>query len=299
MAGLKEIKRRIRSVKNTKKITYAMKLVSAAKLRRAQDAAVSSRAYADGLNSLLSELRAEQEGGDFSHPLMAVHEDVRKIKIVVAGANRGLCGGYNSNVNKKIEETRRSLEAQHPAATIEYVLLGKKPAQFFRRIRRPYEQALEELSEDAVRWPVQEIADQLTREYVEGEVDQVHLVFTRFKSAISSTPVAEQLLPLALPVGTGHEDGEALPVAGLTLFEPSVPAVFQAIVPRLVTVRLLQAALEAKASEHGSRMAAMDNATKNAGDLISSLQLTHNKLRQSGVTSDLLDIVGGAEALNG
>lgn len=296
MAGLKEIKRRLRSVRNTKKITYAMKLVSAAKLRKAQESVTKTREYSNALNELLAALTRETASLDLAHPLMVRRSEVRNICLLVVGGSRGLCGGYNTNVNKMVESTVRELKAKHPGATIKSVLLGRKPAEYYRRVRRDYVEAHEHLSEDANLWPVEQITRSIEMEFAAGNYDEVYLIFTRFKSAISMVPTCEKLLPLeaSAVVSSGST---AAAGSGTAIFEPSAGEVYGAIIPRIVRTKVRQAALDAKASEQGSRMTAMDAATKNAGDLSYSLQLKFNKVRQSRITSELLDILGGAEAL--
>jgi F-type H+-transporting ATPase subunit gamma len=295
MAGLKEIKRRLRSVRNTKKITYAMKLVSAAKLRKAQESVVRTREYSNAMNDLLAMLVRETKSLDLAHPLMETRAEVKTICLLVIGGGRGLCGGYNTNVNKMVESTIRSLTARHPQATIKSVIVGKKPAEYYRRVRRDYVEAHENLGEDANLWPVEEISRRIELEFAAGNYDEVHVIYTRFKSAISMIPTCEKLLPLEAAGLVGETSGSA---AGNAIFEPSARDVYGAIIPRIVRMKVRQAALDAKASEQGSRMTAMDAATKNAGDLSYALQLKFNKVRQSRITSELLDILGGAEALD-
>jgi len=297
MAGLKEIKRRLRSVRNTKKITYAMKLVSAAKLRKAQESVVKTREYSSALNDLLAALTRETGSLDLAHPLMESRSEVRNICLLVVGGSRGLCGGYNTNVNKMVESTIRELKVKHPSAAVKAVLLGRKPAEYFRRVRRDYVEAHEHLPEDANMWPVEEITRSIEIDFVNGKYDEVHLIFTRFKSAISMVPTCEKLLPLEASAAAGSGSGAAAS-SGTAIFEPSPVEVYGAIIPRILRTKVRQAALDAKASEQGSRMTAMDAATKNAGDLSYSLQLKFNKVRQSRITSELLDILGGAEALD-
>ncbi len=296
MAGLKEIKGRLQSVRNTKKITYAMKLVSAAKLRKAQDAVTRSREYTTALNGALSDLLAELKGADISHPLMNRRDTVKTVRIIVIGGSRGLCGGYNANVNKKLEAVIKEKSAQFPGAKIETVLVGRKPAEYARRVKREYVKSYEDLADDANLWPIEEICTEVETAFLEGKVDHVVLLYTRFKSAISMTVMAEQLLPMDEATTKGSAELTS-PSTGVTLFEPSVAEVWNAIVPRIMRSRVRQASLDAKASEQGSRMTAMDSATKNSGDIIQSLQLTYNKLRQGRITAELLDIIGGAEAL--
>lgn len=295
MAGLKEIRRRLKSVNNTKKITSAMKLVSAAKLRKTQDAVVRSRAYTDALRGILGQL---QSGSEFSHPLLEPRASVKKIGILVLGGQRGLCGGFNTNTNRKIEALYRELAKKHPGAEVSAIILGKKPAEYYRRIGRKYIESVENLADDPNNWPTQEVCQRLELDFLKGEFDELYLVYTRFRSAISTVPTAERLLPLdkeALATATSAKTPQA--ATGVTLFEPNPQRVFDAVVPRIVRAIVRQAAFDTKASEHASRMTAMDNATKNAKELIHSLTLTRNKLRQTGITSQLLDIVGGAEAL--
>lgn len=276
--GLKDIRRRLTSVKNTKKITYAMKLVSAAKLKRSQEAVIRSREYTRALTRIVGELISASD--NLSHPLMEVRP-VRKERVIVIGASRGLCGGYNANLNKKLKNCLGA----------ELVILGKKPAEFLRRLKVPYKVSYETLSDDPITWPIQETLDEAIKDFISGDVDKVSVLYTQFKSALSMTPVLEDLLPVV----SLQSDGSTV---SSPKFEPSVSAVFQALVPRLVRAQMQQAAFDAKTSEYGARMTAMDAATKNAGDLIKKLTLTANKLRQTGITSELLDIIGGAEAIS-
>lgn len=300
MAGLKEIKRRIKSVTNTKKITYAMKLVATAKLRRAQEAVNQTRKYTEALNGLLAEtLKGQEQESSFTHPLLIAPERVTKVYIVTVGANRGLCGGYNSNLNRFLEKLSSDLNEEHPQAALEHIILGRKLSENFRREKRSSLLAYDKLSDNPYDWPIEELADRLEKDFIAGLVSQVYLVFTRFQSAISVSPVCEKLLPIdaAALADNSSADSEEISENRLILFEPSKEAVFAALIPKLLRIRIMQASLDAKASEHGSRMTAMDSATKNAGDLMHRLQLKHNKLRQSGITAELLDIIGGASAI--
>ena len=291
MAGLKEIRRRLQSVRNTRKITYAMKLVSAAKLRKAQEAVMRTREYTAALYALLAEVSPEP-GGSSPHPLMKACEQVSKVRCVVLGGSRGLCGGYNTNVNRRIEQFLREQTALNHE--VEWVIIGKKQADYFRRIKRPYLKSYETLPDDPNHWPFEEICRGLERAFLSGEAQEVHLIYTFFKSAISVRPMCGRLFPVD---PEAREDLPPVSAKGLTLFEPSAVSVFEALIPRIVNARVRQSALESRASEQGSRMTAMDSATKNAGELIDRLQMKHNKLRQGSITSELLDIIGGAEAL--
>jgi F-type H+-transporting ATPase subunit gamma len=293
MAGLKEIRRRLKSVKNTKKITSAMKLVAAAKLRKTQEAVVRSRAYTDALKGVLAQLEG---GNEFTHPFLEARPEVKRVRVIVLGANRGLCGGFNTNVNRKVDALYKEIAAKHPGCSINTVILGKKPAEHYRRIGRQYLTANETLSDDPTNWPIQETCQRLEVDFLKGEFDELYVIYTRFRSAISMIATSERLLPLDKEnLAVVNASPEA--ATGTTTFEPNTQRVFDAVVPRIVRAIVRQASFDTKASEHASRMTAMDNATKNASDLIHSLTLKFNKLRQTGITSQLLDIVGGAEAL--
>jgi F-type H+-transporting ATPase subunit gamma len=305
MAGLKEIKRRLRSVKNTQKITYAMKLVSAAKLRKAQEAVTKSREYTTELGSLLSQLLQETAGSNLSHPLMEVRPEVKNVAVLVVGGQRGLCGGYNSNVNKKVEVALKQFGSLNSS-----VVLGKKPAEYYRRKGLAYTKAFEELPENANAWPIADIAGDLEAGFRSGAFDEVWVIYTKFKSAISQTVQLEKLLPLDanLTALTASGVKGAAPIAGapsiasaettgVTKFEPSATEVFSALLPRIVSAKIRQYCLDAKASETAARMTSMDAATKNAKQLSRKLELQHNKIRQARITSELLDILGGAEAV--
>lgn len=303
MSGLKEIKRRLKSVRNTKKITYAMKLVSAAKLRRAQDAVAAAREYTLELNSLLASLARAAQEVNFEHPLMEPRKEVKSVAILIIGGQRGLCGGYNSNLHKRADALIREISANHPQAAVRTYIFGRKPAEYFRRKARAYDKSWEDLSENALVWPVEEAAGILEGGFVSKDFDEVYMVYTRFKSAISNIPTIEKILPVSREMisesgqspksGLGATEQEA----GVTLFEPTVKAVYEAIIPRVMSSRVRQACLDAKASETASRMTAMDAATKNASELSRKLELKHNKIRQQRITSELLDIIGGAEAI--
>lgn len=288
-AGTKEIRLRLASVRNTKKITYAMKLVSAAKLRKAQEAVTKSREYTEALNGLLRELEAEG-ASDFSHPLMETKAEVKKVTLLVVGGSRGLCGGYNTNVHRAIESFIKEKTAK--GLSVDLIAVGKKPAEYLRRVSKKYAASFEELSEDASTWSIDAISKPAEDAFTAGLTDEVYVVYTRFKSAISQTVTCERVLPMST-----QGDRETQSAGGSTIFEPSVAEVFSALVPRIFRAKLRQACLDAKASEHGARMTAMDAATKNAGELISKYSLMYNKLRQSGITGELLDIIGGAEAI--
>jgi len=306
MAGLKEIKRRLQSVRNTKKTTYAMKLVSAAKLRRIQDTVLKSRPYSEALLGLLRNLiGGADDNEELTHPLLERRTRTRVLLLVIGGS-RGLAGGYNANLNKAAERFFKSEGANVEAETI---IIGRKPAEYFRRTNRPYTRSYEELAEDPFQWPLEEIGEEVRSRFCEGKVDEVYLLYTHFRSALSVTPTLERILPFeregfatkaeAIPSsGTSTRNGAGGSGTAIeVIYEPSREKVLGELLPRIFTTRFRQACFHSKASEYGSRMTAMDSATKNAGDLINRLQLSYNKLRQSSITSELLDILGGAAAL--
>lgn len=295
MAGLKEIRRRIRSVENTSKITRAMKLVSAAKLRKAQEAVESSAEYAGGLVSLLDQILEESSSDGFSHPLTIPHQRIEHVRFVVIGGSKGLCGPFNSNLNKMALALQANLLKKHPGATFDAITLGRKPTEFFHRRQLPTVATYDDLPNDPNDWPLEEICLKLEQDYLNGVVDQVHIIYTRFKSAIVSSATNELILPLN---PEQLERQVANTETGIVLFEPSAEQVFAALIPNLLRELIRQACLHSVASEHGSRMSAMDAATKNAGELLEKLKRTRNRLRQASITSEILDIIGGAEAVS-
>jgi len=294
--GLKAIKRRLVSIKNTRQITRAMKLVSAAKLNRAQEAVMRSREYSNTLAEVMRNLLREIDPADVTHPLMQSRPEVKKVAIVVLGGSRGLCGAYNTNINKTVEALLKEFKAK--GQRVESILVGRKPSEYYRRMKHEYVIAHENLLEDPNQWPLKEISELVQNDFISGKVDEVYMIYTEFKSVMSQKVKVERILPFALAESENVATESKEVVAGVTIFEPSKKDVFSAIIPRLMRMKIQQAALETKASEHASRMTAMDSATKNAGELNEKLQLLHNRLRQSRITSELLDIVGGAEAVS-
>jgi len=285
MATLRDIRRRIRSVESTQKITRAMKLVAAAKLRRAQDRILSARPYAVKMAELLSSLVRRAEGE--AHPLLVRRPPTRK-RLVIITADKGLCGAFNSNI------LRASLGflREQGDTSVTLVVVGKKARDFYRR--RPYEVKSEMLGFfDRLAYShAQELAGGLMQEYLAGEVDEVHLMYNEFRSVAVQRVKREQLLPIEPTQAAG--EGEA---AGDYIYEPSPEAILAALLPRHVTTQVYRALMESVAGEYGARMTAMEAATKNAKEMIGALTIQYNKARQERITKELLDIVGGAEAL--
>jgi F-type H+-transporting ATPase subunit gamma len=289
MATLRDIRRRIRSVESTQKITRAMKLVAAAKLRRAQERIVSARPYAVKMAELLSSLVRRAEGE--AHPLLVRRPAARK-RLVIITADKGLCGAFNSNI------LRASLAflREQGETSVTLVVVGKKARDFYRR--RQYEIKSEMLGFfDRLAYShAQELAGGLMQEYLSGEVDEVHLIYNEFRSVAVQRVKREQLLPIASADAADAQGGPE-GAAGDYIYEPSPEAILAALLPRHVTTQVYRALMESVAGEYGARMTAMEAATKNAKEMISVLSIQYNKARQERITKELLDIVGGAEAL--
>ena len=285
MATLKIIRKRITSIRNTQQITKAMKMVSAAKLRRAQEAALLARPYADKMNEILINLSARVSRS--AHPLLATREE-KRIQLVLVTSDRGLCGGYNANLVRAAEAFIR----QHGAGKeILLVLVGRKGADYYRRRRgETGERYLNFLSTPAEELAAV-IAEKLITRFVDGETDAVYLIYSHFRSALSQVPTVEKILPLAL--------SETQELEQLTeyLYEPGAEELLSSLLPRITEIKIQRALLEATASEHGARMTAMDSATTNASKMMGSLTLQMNRARQASITRELMEIVGTAEAL--
>jgi len=288
MATLRDIQRRIRSVQSTQKITRAMKLVAAAKLRRAQERILAARPYAGKMSELLGNLVSAASGSDETqHPLLEQREGPRR-QIVIITADKGLAGAFNANV------IRRALEfvRQSKTAEVTLVVVGRKARDFYRR--RPWT-----IKRDMIGfWDrlayahAAELADYFMQQYLDGEVDEVHLVYNEFRSVAVQRPVREQLLPIP-----STAEGETDTTVVDYLYEPNPKAILDELLPRHVRTQVFRALMESLAGEYGARMTAMEAATKNAKEMIDVLTIQYNKARQEKITKELLDIVGGAEAL--
>ncbi len=287
MATLRDIRRRIRSVQSTQKITRAMKLVAAAKLRRAQERILEARPYAFKMAELVGSL-ARALGAD-KHPLLGHRAGERKLFIVIT-ADKGLCGAFNSNVIRRSLELLRG--APDGAATL--MAVGRKARDFYRR--RPWAIRGERLGllDRLTFAQARDLAGELMRTYLAGEVDEVWLVFNEFRSVAVQRVVVERILPIEAR-GDGEAGGEGPGVE--YLYEPDATTILAALLPRHVEVQVFRVLLESSAGEHGARMTAMEAATKNAQEIIGLLTIQYNKARQERITKELLDIVGGAEAL--
>ncbi|MFN8390469.1 MAG: ATP synthase F1 subunit gamma [Bdellovibrionota bacterium] len=297
MAGLKTIRRRIVSVRNTKQITRAMKLVSAAKLRRAQDAALSGRKFSERLAQIFRVVLRELPD-DFSHPLFTTRPEVKRRRVIFVSGERGLCGAYNANVTKAIQQNEAS--APNFSERVDFFPIGKQAITACKRFGWTNAGPEERLSEDVADWPAAEIAQMLVDDYIEGKFDELVVYYTKFVSAMTQEVTREVLLPFSTDaLSEAAEDGVAADHTeyGSPRFDPSPDQILLKLVTVLLASKLRQAGLEAKASEHAARMTAMDSATRNADDLIGQLRLFYNRARQSAITRELIDIVGGAEAI--
>jgi F-type H+-transporting ATPase subunit gamma len=290
VASLRDIKRRIQSVKNTRQITKAMKMVSGAKLKRATDRAVAARPYQESLSRVLGRVAAAA-GDDITHPLLAQHEQVEKVLVVVMGSDRGLCGSFNGNVFRKLE---RHVEKEREAGKVVSLrTFGKKARGHFGRRNYNIVSSVTDLPNSRYAEAAADLADQLSTEYAAGDVHEVWLAYNYFKSAGTQVSTVTRILPLA--VAAGGKDAAASSVE--YKYEPDGQRLLDILLPMQLRTILLQALLDTEAGEHAARMAAMDNATRNAGELITSLTLEYNRGRQAAITKELIEIVSGAEAI--
>jgi F-type H+-transporting ATPase subunit gamma len=304
MPSLKAVRTRIASVKSTQKITRAMKLVAAAKLRRAQDAILAARPYANALSEAVSELAAR--AGDAAHPMLAEREP-RRVALVAITSDRGLAGGFNANVGRAslrfISEHK-----ERGAQQVQLLIVGRKGREFARRRKLDILRELAGAASDTAFERAREVANIVTDDFGEGRVDAVYLAYNEFKSAISQRVVTIPLLPVKPPPPTGAgadrgDRGHEAPAAGGRdidfLYEPSKEALLSQMLPMYIRSQIYRAMLESIASEFGARMSAMENATKAATEMIDRLTLQYNRARQASITKELMEIVGGAEALKG
>lgn len=315
MPNLKAIRDRIKSVKNTKKITEAMRLVAAAKVRRAQQQVTATRPFADELAQVLYGLQARLKFEDVDLPLLKKRE-IRTVGLLVVTGDRGLCGGYNGNVIKRAEARAKELKAE--GLDYKFVLVGRKATQYFQRRNEPIDATYTGLEQIPTATEASQIADELLSLFLSETVDRVELIYTKFVSLISSRPVVQTLLPLD-PQGLEVADDERFRLTTRggkfqveretvttevdkfprdMIFEQDPAQILNALLPLYLNNQLLRGLQEAAASELAARMTAMNNASDNASQLISTLTLSYNKARQAAITQELLEVVGGAEALN-
>ncbi len=287
MANLKDIKKRIGSVKNTQQITKAMKMVAAAKLRRAQDAAVSARPYAEKLQSVLSNL-AQREAAD-AHPLLCQRGKGRAL-LVLMTADRGLCGGFNANVSKEAERFIRNNPQGY--ADIDLMIIGRKGRDFLKsRVGDKIIKVHEDITSDASYKTAQLIGEEIVAAFDAETYDAVYVLYNAFQSAIVQNVTMEQVLPIQPQAEAVEENAVEY------IYEPNRLEVLSDLLPKMVEVQIFRALLESNASEQGARMSAMDSASRNASEMIGKLTLQYNRARQAAITTELTEIISGAESL--
>ncbi|MBS8262285.1 F0F1 ATP synthase subunit gamma [Roseibium polysiphoniae] len=294
MPSLKDLRNRIASVKATQKITKAMQMVAAAKLRRAQEAAEAARPYAERMEQVLANLAVAFEGRDDAPKLMSGTGKDQVHLLVVATAERGLCGGFNSNIAKLARDKARSLIAE--GKTVKILCVGKKGFDAIKRELGQYVIKTIELRgmKNVAFSNADEIGAELLSMYADGEFDICTLFYSKFESVIAQVPTAQQLIPADLPTEAAGGEGGA---AAVYEYEPDEAEILEDLLPRNISVQVFRALLENAASEQGARMSAMDNATRNAGDMIDKLTISYNRQRQAQITTELIEIISGAEAL--
>ncbi len=293
MASLKELKGRINSVKSTQKITKAKQMVAAAKLRKAQAAAEAARPYAARLAEVMASLAGRVAGQDNAPRLLAGTGSDQRHLLVVANSDKGLAGAFNSNIVRAAIAKARSLEAE--GKRVEFYLIGRKGRPV---IRRAYPELIAaQFDTTEVREPgfaeATRIADELVAMYEAGRFDVAHLFYSKFKSALAQVPTRQQIIPVPAPTQAAADHSAGAVVE----YEPGEEEILEALLPRYLKTQLFGALLENQASEQGASMTAMDNATRNAGDLIGNLTLQYNRSRQAAITTELIEIIAGAEAL--
>lgn len=292
MASLKEIRAQIESTKNTQQITKAMKLVSAAKLSKAQHRIVNMRPYALTLKKVIADIALTQK---VSHPLMEPKHNPKKVLLVVLTSDRGLCGAFNSNINKFAENYYRTNADIYEK--IDFFFIGRRAHDFFvKRGIKPVDFIMK-LDKEISYELASHVADKLLKTYLAGEYEEIRIVYNEFKSAISQTVVCETILPLDLTKTSFKIDSQVATFAVDMIFEPAPQKIIEELLVKHFDLQVFRCMSESVAAEHGARMTAMENATNNAKEMIAKRTLTYNKLRQEKITTELTEIVSGAEAL--
>lgn len=294
MASGKDLKRRITSVKSTQQITKAMKMVAAARLRRAQEAVVRARPFSKAIKQTVANLLRSEKVTQ-NHPLLEVREKKNAVIIIVT-SDRGLCGGFNSALLKRAEAFYRSESAKY--GSLKFVCIGKKGNEYFTHRKIPVAEFIPDFQKGLSYAKAEVFADEWIEKFKTGEIDEMRVMFSEFRSAVSQIPTMHVLLPVNFEAEIASGEIEVKVNSWNDfIFEPSLEEILDRILPRYIKSKIYKALLESAASEHGARMAAMDSATKNAGEMIRKLTLEYNKVRQAGITKELLEIVSGAEAL--
>ncbi len=295
MANLKDIRNRIQSVKNTQQITRAMKMVSAAKLRRAQQNIQNLRPYAKHILSVIADIATTQR---LEHPLLSgVSSTPKKILVVVLTSDRGLAGGFNNSINRFALKFHQ--ENQGKYEKMDYLFIGRKGSDFFRARGIQGVETILNLAREVAYPMAAKVADRLIEDFSTGGYDSVFMIYNEFKSAISQVVTCERLLPVDVSDSKLLGEGGKVAFSSDLIFEPAPELIVEELLKKHFAVQVYRAMAESVAAEHGARMAAMENATKNAGEMIRTMTLTYNKLRQASITTELIEITSGAEAIKG
>jgi F-type H+-transporting ATPase subunit gamma len=297
MAKPRELKRRIRSVQNTRKITKTMELVSTSKLKRAQDRVVGARPYAQALAEVIGDLYSPTLAERFPLLRQPGKTGVRRVAVLLITSNRGLCGAFNANLIR--EARRRITELEGQGAQAELHLVGKKGIGFFKFTRRPIASQRVDIGDRPTAAHAAELVEPLMAQFSAGTLDAVDLVFATFNSAVSTPPTTMRILPVTPPTSRGGQAAKAAVKAVNYILKPSAEAILESLLPLYVRNQMYRALVETAAAEHGARRTAMKNATDAGGDMLDVLQRTFNRARQGQITQELAEIVGGAEALKG
>ena len=293
MPNLKELKNRISSVKSTRKITSAMKMVAASKLRRAQELAESSRVYADSLSFILSSLAGNTKNSSDLPEILTGRENSKISLLIINSSDRGLCGGFNSNLFRNAKKWIS--DQQGLGKSVKIMTVGKKASSFYKQTDLDIVASFEDLNSNERQLQVsEEIKNKIMELFENKEIDEVSILFNKFVSAISQEPTYQSLIPLSNDE-TSEEESEAN--NSVFEFEPDKNELLEYLVPRNFLTQIYRSVLESSASEHAARMTSMDNATRNAGDMIDRLTLTYNRTRQAFITKELIEIISGAEAV--
>ena len=293
MPNLKELKNRISSVKSTRKITSAMKMVAASKLRRAQELAESSRVYADSLSFILSSLAGNTKNSADLPEILTGRENSKISLLIINSSDRGLCGGFNSNLFRNAKKWISDQQGQ--GKSVKIMTVGKKASSFYKKTDLDIVASFEDLNSNDRQLQVsEEIKNKIMELFENNEIDEVSILFNKFVSAISQEPTYQSLIPLS---NEEISEDESEANNAIFEFEPDKNELLEYLVPRNFLTQIYRSVLESSASEHAARMTSMDNATRNAGDMIDRLTLTYNRTRQAFITKELIEIISGAEAV--
>jgi F-type H+-transporting ATPase subunit gamma len=296
MANLRDIRNRISSVNNTQQITKAMKMVAAAKLRKAQDRMTQTRPYASKIAEVAGRLTGSNNE---SNPMMRKPEEVKKVLFIVVGSDRGLCGGFNNNLFKEVEkQLHDNFQKYLDSKDLSVVAIGKKATAYFKKRKYEVIEKFPGFFDDIKYDANSSIMESVTKKFVEGEFDEVYIAYNEFKSVIAQNRKVQQVLPIDTEkIGKNNSDNASEQAIDY-LYEPNSQAILDRLLPLHLNMQLWRAVLESNASEQGARMTAMDSATENAKDLERDLKLKYNQARQSAITTEISEIVSGAQALS-